>query len=555
MKNLVVKTISISVLSSTFLLAATPNIGDIEKEVKVPKVEKESSSIPSIPIKEYKPAMIENDKPIFIKDFKLVGNKHINNSRFEKLFSKFRGKKLTFNQIQNITNSITKFYRESGYFVARAYIPVQDMTNNNILEISVIEGNYGKFKLNNSSLVKDSTVEAMLNDAKQRDNVISTGTLERAMLIINDTSGISVSNIDIMPGDKVGTSNFEITTQATNRFDGYIVADNYGSRYTGKNRLMAQANINSPFEIGDKISLFGLVSNDSNLDNEKLSYEVPLASNGLKGTVAYSQTNYSLGDSYKNLDATGRSKTIEGKLSYPIIKARNENLDIYSSLISKDLKDEVKSTNSLTQKDSESIKLGLDYSKEYLIFKSLVNTYFTYGKLNFDNATDEDTDKAGANTTGNYSKINIDLEHNINFNSKISLENSLKMQYALANKNLDGSEDFSIGGSNGVKLYPDGELSAENGYIFSTELKYQLPKLDSLNSSVGLFYDRGRAFMANSSNVDFESKSLQDIGLGLYNSYDKFFSKVQVAWNVNSKDTTSEPNNNSRLLFQGGLIF
>lgn len=560
MNNLTIKTILLSTLVSSFLLGAnTPNIGDVEKEIKSPEIKKEQAVLPQIKTVEYKAPMVDNGKKIFIKDFKLTGNNHVETSKFTKVFDTYKNKELTFNQLQRIATIITKYYREQGYFVARAYIPAQNvLQNNNVVEITVLEGTYGEFKLKNNSLIKDSVVQGMLDDAKNRDNVISTDTLERAMLIINDTPGAVVTGADVMPGKNVGTSDFEITTQASKRFDGYVVTDNTGSRYTGKNRLMVGANVNSPFEIGDKISLFGLVSNGQNLKNGKISYEAPLASNGLVGEVSYSQTNYSLADSYESLDATGTSKTIEGKLTYPVIRTKNENLDAYSSFLSKDLRDEVESTNDLTEKDSKSVKVGLDYSKDYVAFtknlKSSINTYLTYGRLSFDDSADKTTDEAGANTNGNYSKVNIDLTHDIAFTNQLALESSLQLQYALGNKNLDGSEDFSIGGSNGVKLYPDGELSAENGYIFSTELKYQLPQLNSLNSTVGVFYDRGKVFMANNT-TSFESKSLQDVGIGLYNSYDKFFSKLQVAWNANSEEVTSEPNRNSRVLFQGGMLF
>lgn len=130
----------------------------------------------------------------------------------------------------------------------------------------------------------------------------------------------------------------------------------------------------------------------------------------------------------------------------------------------------------------------------------------------------------------------------------------LQMQYALGNKNLDGSEDFSIGGADGVKVYPDGELSAENGYLLSIEGKYRLPNVNELSNTVGVFYDRGRVFMANNT-VGFESKSLQDVGVGYYANYKDFFGKLQVAWTANSDAVSSEPSSNSRILFQGGWVF
>lgn len=560
MKNQIIKIISLSLLTSSFLLGATPNIGDIEKQIKTPNIEQEKASIPNITTaKEYKAPMIDSGKTIFVKSFSFSGNEHVSSDVLQELVKDYENKELTFSKITELTSSITKYYREKGYFVARAYLPVQNIEQNNgVITISIIEGNYGEFQLKNNSLVKDSSVQAMLDDAKARDNVVSTNTLERAMLIINDTPGVIITGADVKPGKEVGTSDFIITTEKTNRVDGYVLTDNVGSRYTGKNRLMAGVNINSPFNIGDKIALSGLVSNAYNLLNGRVAYSAPLSSNGLLGEISYSQTNYNLTKDYKNLDAQGTAKTIDATLKYPVIRTRSENLYLNANVASKDLEDKVNSRSTDTKKESQSITVGSDYDKSYVINKfnssSKASFNLKYGNLSFDDPADKATDVAGANTNGNYSKVNLDLSNTIAFTNELSLDASLKMQYALANKNLDGSEDISIGGSTGVKLYPDSEISAENGYVFNTELKYKLPNLNNISNTVGVFYDRGRAFMADNT-TGFEAKSLQDVGVGYYASYDRYFGQVQVAWNANSNDVTSEPNRNSRVLFQAGLSF
>lgn len=559
------KIITISVLSSSILLGATiPNIGDIQKQVEPPKdliKPKETPLIELGGVKKYA-APMKDDKSgrtIFVKSFKIDGALHVNVDKLQKLISSYTNKDLTFNQIQEVTSVITKEYRNQGYFVARAYLPVQNINKNNgVIIIAIIEGSYGKFKLENNSKVKNSTVQGMLDNAKQRDNVISTNTLERAMLIINDTPGVVVTAADVKPGKEVGTSDFAITTQEGSLYNGYVVVDNTGSKYTGKNRLMAGVDFNSPFNIGDKISLSGLVSNGADLKNGRVAYSLPLASNGLKGEISYSQTNYSLVKDYEALDALGTSKTLDATITYPIKRTRLENLNLSLNIANKDLKDEVRSTSVITEKDTQSLNLGLDYDKNYLAFgkntQSQINLNLTYGRLNFDNTSDKISDEAGADTNGNYSKVNIELSNTIALTNKLTFDSSLKMQYALGNKNLDGSEDFSIGGSNGVKLYPNGELSAENGYLLNLEAKYRLPNLSKLSNTVGIFYDRGKAFMSDNK-IDFEAKSLQDVGIGYYASYDSFFGKLQVAWNTNSDDITSEENRNSRILFQGGLSF
>lgn len=558
--NNINRTIILSIVSSSFLLGATPNIGDIEKQIKPPKIQKQTPSLPSIKSGEYKTPMVDSGKTLFIKSFTFSGNEHISNEQLQALAKEYENKDLTFTQLNELTARITKFYRQKGYFVARAYLPEQNiLENGNALEIAIIEGNYGEFHLKNNSLVNDSIVQGILDYAK-RDNIVSTRTLEQSMLIINDTPGAIVTRADVMPGVKVGTSDFSIETEATNPYDGYLVVDNQGSRYTGENRIMSGVNFNSPFKIGDKISLSGLVSNGADLTNGRVAYSAPIMSNGLRGEISYTQTNYSLVEEYKALDAKGYSKTLEAKFTYPIIRTKAENFYANISLLSKDMKDEIASANDTTKKNTKSLKIGVDYDRSFLVFgknsSSKISFNYTYGKLSFDDSAKELADKNGANTNGNYSKINLDLSHEIALSSLFTLESSLKMQYSLSNKNLDGSEDFSIGGAYGVKVYPDGELSAENGYLFSTKLKYKLPSWNALNSSVGVFYDRGRAWMSDSSSSStFEAKSLQDIGLGYYGSYKDFFGQLQIAWTANSEAVSSEPEANSRVLFQGGWVF
>lgn len=560
--NQINKLITLSLIVSSSLLGATPNIGDALKQVQPPQnvIKKDTPLVEVSGVKKYAPIMKDDKsgKTIFVKSFKIENAIHVEESKLQDLISSYIGKDLSFKEIQEVTSIITKYYRTKGYFVARAYLPVQDINaNNGVITISIIEGNYGKFDLKNNSLVKDSVVQGMLDTAKS-DNIVSTNTLERSMLIINDTPGVIVTNADVMPGSEVGTSDFAIITEETKRFGGYILADNYGSRYTGKNRAMVGVNINSPFKIGDKLSLNGLLSNGENLKNGRVAYSAPLMSNGLTGEISYSKTTYALVGQYESLDAKGNSETLDATFTYPIIRTRAENLNASLNIAKKNLKDEINSQNDTTEKDVKSAKIGLDYDKNYLAFglvsTSKVNFNYTFGKLSFDDDAKRTSDESAANTNGNYSKVNLDLSHNIDFTEKISWNNSLKLQYALANKNLDGSEDLSIGGAYGVKLYPDSEVSAENGYVFNTELKYRLPNLSNISNTVGIFYDRGRAYMANN-NVGFEAKSLQDVGVGYYTSYDKFFGQVQVAWNANSEKVTSEPDRNSRVLFQGGMVF
>ena len=131
--------------------------------------------------------------------------------------------------LSKLLSLINNYYRDKGYFVARAYLPQQELSkNSNVLKIFILEGNYGEFKLENSSLVSDKVIQDILDSVKDKD-IISFNTIERVTNLINDRAGSVVTKASISPGQKVGTSDFDIGVESTKRVDGYIVADNYGS--------------------------------------------------------------------------------------------------------------------------------------------------------------------------------------------------------------------------------------------------------------------------------------------------------------------------------------
>ena len=565
------KILTLSILAASSLFSATPNVDAIERSITTPKIIDEKSSqnkneLVEIGGKSYAPVMVDDKsgKKIFIKDFIFEANDHIDSSVLNNLTSEFKNQELTFSELQNIASIITKEYRNQGYFVARAYLPKQNIEENKgVLKISVIEGKYGEFKLENNSRVKDFIAQSMLDDAKKRDNVVSTNTLERSMLIINDIPGSIVTQADVRPGKEVGTSNFLIKTEKTALFDGYLVGDNYGSTYTGKNRLMAGINLNSPLQIGDKLSVSGLITNGENIKNYRVGYDFPLMANGLRGQTSYSKTNYdlvNLGQNTPDDIYDGHNRTVELGITYPIIRSRVENLNFSTLYSNKELKDYYDS-NISKDRDINSVKIGLDYTKTRTLFgyDSIfkAETFYTLGKLNINDEQSRQQDKDGVDTQGSYSKLNLNLGNELLFNPIYSLSTNLKSQYAFGNKNLDGSEDFTLGGSDGVKVFSDSEQNVENGLLLNIELFAKLPEISIYNHKVGLFYDLGTGNMSDSSKDDqFRKRTLQDLGLGYYSNYKNTFAKLQIARIIGGEDIETENVGNiSKILFQAGFVF
>lgn len=542
--------------------AQATDISKVINTIQTPKEvqSKDEALVETTGVKKfYKEELVEdkNAQNVHINSFKILHNTSIKSEKLLDLLNEYKDKDLSFNDMKYIASLITQAYRKEGYITTRAYIPVQTMSNG-ILEIAVIEGEYGKLYLINNSDVNSAFLQDILDDVKTQ-GLIQTDSLERGLLIINDIPGIYVSKSFISAGDIVGSSDYTIEVEERNFYDGYIIADNYGQEATGTNKVLAGLNIYNLLKIGDKLSLTTQLSQGENLLYGGLSYSFALHKSGLRAEVAYSHTEYTLAKEYSSLDSLGNAKTYYAKLSFPLIKRRVESLNISLKVNNSDLKDEIRSTDFISKKNLLSSKLNLDYTRKNINLFGLnqgirANISLNNGYLDIKDADQKALDKTGANTQGAYNKIELGIDTTINFTQNILLDASLGYQHALGDKNLDGMEDFYIGGTYGVKLYSEGELSAENGYLFNTEMKYILPNIEDYLHKLGFFYDAAKIDMQNSI-ATFESTTLQDAGIGYYLNYKNFFGNIQVAWKIDNQNTITTSDDDYKILAMGGFSF
>jgi hemolysin activation/secretion protein len=493
---------------------------------------------------------------VMVKQIEVVGNRVIDTATLIALVADGAGKTLSLPELEALAQRITKHYRANGYFVARAYIPAQEVASGNI-KMRVVEGNYGQFHLKNQSLVRDDIVQCMLDDVKGAD-IVSLDTLERAMLIINDTPGVKVTRADVMPGARVGTSDFAVDTQATAAYNGYVLLDNYGSVYTGKSRLSANLDINSLTGRGDKLSLSGLTTDTGGMLNGRLGYGKPLAPNGLRGEVSLAQTDYKLGDSYQSLDAKGTAQVMDATVTYPVRRIRAQTIEVSGNVAYKDLLDEVDSTSTRTPKTASTLTAGLLVRDESNAFGFDGLTRFTFnvtaGELKINDATALTTDAAGANTNGSFSKANLSLSRVSLLPYAFSLTASLSAQQSLSGKNLDGSERMAVSGSGAVMAYPSGELIGSNATLVHVDLARPLPAWGKLQSSWLVFANWGQASAANPMATD-KTREISDVGIGWSASYSNAIIKAHLAHRLESTPATSESTPVDNFLVQVGLVF
>ena len=538
-----------------------PTIGDVVRQSQpvTPPVTPPPSlpalgGVPAAPALQALPGDVTSK--VRVTQFVLEGNRVVDSATLLALLQPALGQTLTLAQLEELATRITRHYRASGYFVARAYIPAQELTDGKLV-IRVVEGQYGKFILSNTSRVQDSVVQGLLDEAKRRD-IVSLDTLERAMLIINDTPGVKVVQADVMPGEQVGTSDFAIRTEATPAWGGYVLLDNYGSTYTGKQRLRFNADWNSPSGRGDRLSASGMVTRHSGLLNGRLAYSTLLGTDGIRLEGALSRTTYELSDVYAALDASGTSNGVDLILSKPLKRTRDHTVEASLGVAYKDLKDEIGATNTSVGKQLSSLSANIADRRThaFLGFDGLTQSSasLTVGRLHFKEVAAEALDAAGADTQGGYAKLNLAASRISVLPSQFLLTTSVKAQASLNNKSLDGVERMSVSGDGGVAAYPIGELSGDHAALLRAELARPLVTGGAAQLSGSVFTDYGWAKSIAAPAGVAASRKLGDIGVGLSAMAGGWLLNLQLVHRTVGGAPTSESASRTRLLFQAGWV-
>ena len=471
---------------------------------------------------------------VILNAVKLSGNSVFSEETLRAALGDVTGKTFDLAGLRGLAQRITDVYQAGGYPFARAILPPQDLANGD-LRIEVIEGRYGVVQAQGDDSVLAQQATAFL-DGLLPGSVIASAPLERAALLLDDLPGIQTS-ATMRPGTQAGTGDLIVQVARDQRVRGDIGLDNAGSRYTGKNRVRANVDINSPFLLGDQLTVRALLSEEK-LWLGSLGYSLPLGTSGLRGNVGYSHTSYELAKEFASLHANGTAKVASAGLSYPILRSQKANLTLIATYQSKDLHDNRDSTRTYESKSSQSMPLALQFDfRDAFDGITYGSASWTPGKLKLDaGLTAVDDYKSN----GRFHKVNLDVVRLQSLPAGFNLMAHLSWQQA--NKNLDSSEKLSLGGASGVRAYPSGEATGDEGGLAQLELRY-----DAGAYTPYAFMDACRITVNAKPVVAGDNRrSLSGGGLGLRYQRQAWSADVALAWRSIGGRSLSETNSDPK---------
>ena len=494
---------------------------DRQKSKEIPK------QIPKSLLEKSKKKDIKpSEEKTLIKSFKFEGDiKAFKVSDLQNLLIDLNGKSLTFEQMQLAADRIKDFYNEKGFFLAQAIIPKQEIKDG-VLIILINEGKLDSkepYKINKKDLrISEQRIKAYMDDAL-KDNFLKE-SVERGLLNINDNPGVRTS-LTLEPGIDPGSTKMVLDVNEGPLVQGSFSVDNYGNRYTGDLRATASVDFNNPTGIGDQIGILGTKAIEGDLELKKISYNFPIGVTGLRGGAFYSVVDFKIGKELKtNPQSTGKAENANLNLKYPIYRSSAESLLTNFNYDKKYLYNT--STGSVTSdKELDNYTLGFTYQKLDQFFGggyTQASINFTRGDLDLSKVASSlsgDQGTSGYKTNGSFNKQNIQLSRIQQLPEKFTLNFLADAQFA--SKNLDTSEKMSLGGPSGVRAYPTGEASGDEGYKYSLDLRYSLGNFPYFGDITPLiFYDYGRIKQyknkdVSTSSVTNNEYSLSGYGLGI----------------------------------------
>ena len=213
------------------------------------------------------------------------------------------------------------------------------------------------------------------------------------------------------------------------------------------------------------------------------------------------------------------------------------------------LKDEYKKVGMELEKHSSTFHLGIKGEERQY------RTSWSYDLTGYCGHLGADSDWARrqtkrAGTEGSFTKavLNLNLRHEISDHWNISL----KAQAQKAGTNLDSSEEIYLGGANGVRAYPQGEASGDNGYLGSIELSY---RTDVPNLVLSTYFDMGRVQYANDGKDG--SETLKGWGIGVtYSRPGDYFLRLDWARRIGlANNASDDAKAKNRLWFMVGKVW
>jgi len=488
---------------------ASVQVNDIGRRLPRKESEPEAAQPSSPEILPAPPLREAATEPFILSGVAVRGAAVFEPEAFAPLYDRYLARAISVKDVAEIAERITDLYRREGYFLARATVPSQDPVDG-VLRINVAEGYIARVAVKGDA---PAAVRRRLRELTE-ERPLKIGTLKRALALVGDLNGVTVTSSSLEPDPNDLAAYFFIVHVDVDHVEASLYADNRGTKEAGKAQTYARVAANSVLRTGDQLSLglFTTPDDPEELILGQVSYQTPLTDLGAYATASGMISRFDAGASLAALDTESITKRGSIRFSYPFI--RNRKLSLWGNVgfEARNIREEQAGLMQFEDK-LRIVRLSTNYQHRYWNGATSASASISRG-LNALDASKAAGTLSRPDANGEFTKLYGQLTRYQNIGQTFGVYVAVAGQWS--SDPLLASEEFQLGGAQYGRAYDYAELSGDDGVAALIELRYgRKPDLSFLDFyQLYGFYDFGAVWNENVPPA-FRELTLQSAGGGM----------------------------------------
>ncbi|MEA5504187.1 ShlB/FhaC/HecB family hemolysin secretion/activation protein [Halotia wernerae UHCC 0503] len=495
------------------------------------------------------PGKDDHNATFQVDRIEVVGSTIFTSEQFTAITSPFVGRKVTFAELLQVKDAITKLYTDKGYVTTGALIAPQSIEAG-VVKIQVVEGSLQDIQITGNNRLQDQYIRSRIRlGAKKPLNV--PRLLENLQMLRLDPR-IQNLSAELQTGVSLGSNLLQVKIKEADTFRLTTTLDNGRSPAVGSLRREVELNEANLLGFGDSLSVGYSNTDGSNTLNA--NYTIPI--NARNGTVSFS---YSQGNNeviekpFSVLDIQSKTRTYELVIRQPLVQKPTQELAMGLSF----------------SRQSSQTELGLDNIGGFPLSPGAdANGKTKISALRF---TQDYTQRSNTQVFAARSQFSLGVDWfgaNINKDAPDSRFFSwrgqaqwvqqfqpdtlflVKGDLQAAADSLVPLEQFGLGGQQSVRGYRQDALLTDSGILLSAEFRLPIVRASKIGGVLQLtpFINIGKGWNYNGKNPS--PSMLVGAGLGLLWKQDDNFS-ARLDWGIPLISVEGE----KRSLQENGLYF
>jgi len=443
--------------------------------------------------------------------FEFIGNSVFTDQELNAVVEKYRNRKLSSLDLEELRLTVTKHYINQGYINSGTLIPDQDLANNTLI-LKIIEGKLSQINVLSEGKLKDKYYADRI--ALGIDKALNIADLQENLFLLQQNPRVKQINAALGPGAALGESVLDVKVTEKRLYKSSFQLDNYSPPSIGELRGTLDFTYLSLSGVGDTINVYYRQTEGGKEGG--VYYLRPITPDEILLRLEYVKSKAEIVDeSVALLGIKSEAYTAKIGIYVPLIKSATEELNFEVLLDHRQSQSEFSTGCAIDLSRPDDCTLTALRVTQSWINRKLGTVYFLRHTMSIGldliNST-IDTNNSGV-ADSEFVKWLGQFQWAKRFRWQ-NIQTLFRSDLQISNDSLMPIEKLTVGGVYTVRGYRENQLVRDNGFIASLEARIPIYRraLSKQTLQAVVFTDYG---IARNQPSNSSSQALYSIGLGL----------------------------------------